>query len=192
VLQPSPFKRNLVLRFEKRGAARKQGTDMTKCFTGKIESQDDWNENSLSLWCSLYSLPILCPIVWSEWSITQLLVADRTIWLQWDHSIDDGSAAPSYNFSSWDTWKNCKVVTSCSVYALDSSRATPLVEEVLKQDAIHFSQFPMSRASVSHQWGHFCRETGFSVWSDTTFTYLSRRKGWIPETFLRSHKDIAR
>jgi hypothetical protein len=43
-----PLKRNLVPRFKKRGAARKQGTDMMKCFTGKIESQDDWNENSQS------------------------------------------------------------------------------------------------------------------------------------------------
>jgi hypothetical protein len=44
-----PLKRNLILRFERRGAARKQGTDTTKSFTGKIESQDDWNENSQSL-----------------------------------------------------------------------------------------------------------------------------------------------
>jgi hypothetical protein len=44
-----PLKRNLIPRFEKRGAARKQGTDTTKCFTGKIENQDGWNENSLSL-----------------------------------------------------------------------------------------------------------------------------------------------
>jgi hypothetical protein len=32
-----------------RGAARKQGMDTTKTFSGKIESQDDWNEKSLSL-----------------------------------------------------------------------------------------------------------------------------------------------
>jgi hypothetical protein len=68
-------------------------------------------------------------------------------------SVDDGFASPSYNFSSWDTWKHCKLGTLCPVYALDSSRITPLVEEVSKQDVIHFSQFPMSRASVSHRWG---------------------------------------
>jgi hypothetical protein len=37
----------------------------------------------------------------------------------------DSSAVPSYNFSSRDTWKHCKLETSCSVYALDSSRTTP-------------------------------------------------------------------
>jgi hypothetical protein len=60
--------------------------------------------------------------------------------------MDNGSVAPSYNFSSWDTWKHCKLGASCLVYALDSSRTTPLVEEVPKQDVIHFSQFSMSRA----------------------------------------------
>jgi hypothetical protein len=49
VLQHSLLKRNLVPRFERRAASRKQGADMTKTFGGKIESQDDWNEKSLSL-----------------------------------------------------------------------------------------------------------------------------------------------
>jgi hypothetical protein len=31
----APPKRNLILGFEKRGAARKEGTDTTKCFTRK-------------------------------------------------------------------------------------------------------------------------------------------------------------
>jgi hypothetical protein len=35
------LKRNLIPRFKKRGVARKQGTNMTKCFTSKIEGQDD-------------------------------------------------------------------------------------------------------------------------------------------------------
>jgi hypothetical protein len=34
VIAPPP-KRNLILGFEKRGAARKEGTDTTKCFTRK-------------------------------------------------------------------------------------------------------------------------------------------------------------
>jgi hypothetical protein len=59
----------------------------------------------------------------------------------------------SDNFSSWDTCKHYKLGTSCPVYALDSSRTTPLVEDASKQDVIHFSQFPMLRAGVSHQWG---------------------------------------
>jgi hypothetical protein len=58
----------------------------------------------------------------------------------------DSSAVPSYNFSSRDTWKHCKLETSCSVYALDSSRTTPLVEEVLRQNMIHF--FSNSNAEV--------------------------------------------
>jgi hypothetical protein len=35
-----PLKRNLIPRFERRGATRKQGTDMTITFSGKIESHD--------------------------------------------------------------------------------------------------------------------------------------------------------
>jgi hypothetical protein len=170
------LKENLVLRFERREVGRMQGTYMTKNFSGKIESQDDFNGNSPSLWSSLYSLLISCPIVWSRRSITQLVVVDRVIYLPWDHSIDDNSAVSSDIFLSWDTWKPCKFGTSCSMYALDSSRTTPLVEEVLRQDVIHFSWIPMSRAGVSHQWGHFWRETSFSVWLDKTFTYLARSK----------------
>jgi hypothetical protein len=56
-------KRNLIPRFERRGAARKQGADTMRTLSGEIESQEDWNEKSLSLQSSLYSLPILCPIV---------------------------------------------------------------------------------------------------------------------------------
>jgi hypothetical protein len=67
-----------------------------------------------------------------------LIVVDRAICLPWDHSVDDSAAVPSDIFSSWDTWKYCKLGTSCSIYALDSSRSTPLVEEVLKPDVIHF------------------------------------------------------
>jgi hypothetical protein len=33
--------------------------------------------------------------------------------------------------------------TSCSIYAFDSSRTIPLVEEVLRQNVIHFSRIPM-------------------------------------------------
>jgi hypothetical protein len=168
------------------------GTDTTKTFTGKIESQDDLNGDSLSLWSSLYNLPILCSIMWSWWSITQLVVVGRVICLQCDHSFEDSSAVPSYNFSSGDTRNHCKLATSCLVYALGSSRTTPLVEEVLRHDMIHFSQIPMSWAGVSHQWGNFWREMSIGVWSDMTFNYLPRRKGWIPETFLWNHRDIAR
>jgi hypothetical protein len=31
----------IALLLKKRGVARKQGTNMTKCFTSKIEGQDD-------------------------------------------------------------------------------------------------------------------------------------------------------
>jgi putative component of membrane protein insertase Oxa1/YidC/SpoIIIJ protein YidD len=37
---------------------------------------------------------------------------------------------PSYNFLSQDTWKHCKLGTSCSLYALDSSSTTHVVEEI--------------------------------------------------------------
>jgi hypothetical protein len=157
---------------------------MTKTSTRKIESQEDWNGNSLSVQSSLYSLLVLCPMMWSQQSITWLVV-DRAIWLQWDHSIDDSSTGPSYNLLSWDTWKHYKLGTSCSVYALDKSRTTPLVEEVPRQDVIHFSQIPMSMAGVSHQWGNFWKETSFGVWSDTTFTCLARRKGWTLDHFVK-------
>jgi hypothetical protein len=70
---------------------------------------------------------------------------DRAICLPWDHSIDDNFVVSLDIFSSWDTWKPCKLGTSCSIYALDSNRTTPLVEEVLRQDVIHFSQIPMLR-----------------------------------------------
>jgi hypothetical protein len=175
VLAP-PLKRNLISRFVRREAGRKQGTDTTKNFSGKIESQDDWNGNSPSLWSSLYSRLISCPIVWSRWSITRLVVVDRAICLLWDHSVDDNSAVSFDIFLSWDTWKPCKHGTSCSISAFDSTRTTPLVEEVLRQDMIHFSQIPISRVGVSHQWGHFWRETSIGVWLDMKFYYLSRRK----------------
>jgi hypothetical protein len=162
VFQPSPLKRNLVLRFERRGAARKPGIDTTKTFTGKIESQYDWNENSLSLWSSWYSLLVLCPIVWSERSITRLVVVDKAIWLQWAHSVDDGSVAPSYNFSSTEVRRD-------SLFSISNVKGWCL-----------------------SLMGHFYNEMSFCVWSDTTFAYLARRMGWILETFLRSHKNIAR
>jgi hypothetical protein len=173
---PPGLKENLVPRFERREAGRKQGTDTTKNFSRKIENQNNWNGNSLSLWSSSYSRLISCLIVWSWRSITQLVVVDRAIYLSWDQSIDDNSAVSSDIFSSWDTWKPCKLGTSYLTYALDSSRITPLVEEVLRQVVIHFSRIPMPRAGISHQWGHFWRETSFDVWLDTTFTYLARRK----------------
>jgi hypothetical protein len=70
---------------------------------------------------------------------------DRAICLPWDHSVDDNFVVSLDIFLSWDTWKPCKLGTSCSIYALDSNRTTPLVEEVLRQDVIHFSQIPMLR-----------------------------------------------
>jgi hypothetical protein len=71
---------------------------------------------------------------------------DKVICLPWDHSVDDNSAVSSDIFMSWDTWKPCKLGTSCSIYALGSSRTTPLVEEVLRQDVIHFfSNFNVER-----------------------------------------------
>jgi hypothetical protein len=178
-----PLKRNLVPRFEKREAGRKQGTYTMKNFSGKIESQDEWNGNSPSLQSSSCNRLMSCPIVWSRWSISRLVVVDRAIYLMWEHSVDDNTAMSSYIFSSWDTWKPCKLGTCCSIYALDSSRTTPLVEEVLRQDVIHFSRIPVSRAGVSHQWGHFWREMSFSVWLDTTLTYLARRKEQVHEAF---------
>jgi hypothetical protein len=117
---------------------------------------------------------------------------DRVISLQWDHSIDDCSAVPSYNFSSWDTWKHYKLGASCLVYALDSSRTTPLVEEVPKQDAIHFSQFPISRAGVAHQWGTSAEKRA-SVYDQIrhSLTWLGGRDGY-PKPFVKpqGHRSI--
>jgi hypothetical protein len=45
----------------------------------------------------------------------------------------------------------CKLGTSCLMYALDSSRTTPLVDEVMRQDMLHFSRIPMSRVGVSQK-----------------------------------------
>jgi hypothetical protein len=113
----------------------------------------------------------------------------RLLWIGWS----DSSGTTMLTTALWclhtTSWVgihgNIVIIgTSYSVYALGSSRTTPFVEGLPRSYVIHFSQIPMLRASVSHRWGHFRRETSFDVWSDTTFTYLARRKRWIPKTFL--------
>jgi hypothetical protein len=152
VLQPSPLKK--ISSRDLRGEGQ-QGIDTMKTFSGKIESQDDWNGNSPSLRSSLYSRLILCPIVWSQQSITQLVVVDRVICLPWDHSVDDNSAVPSDIYSS--DWRDMEVK--------------------------HNSPFSNSnvRGWCLSSRGHFWRETSFGVCSNMIFTYLSRRKGWVHE-----------
>jgi hypothetical protein len=155
VLQPSPLKWNLIPIFwEERGGQGKRNR-CNETFRGNIGSPGDWNEDSLSLWCSLYGMIILCPIMWSRWSITQLDIVDRAIWLQWGHSIDDNSTVLLDIFSSQHTQKHCKLGTSRLIYALDSSRTTPSVEAIQRWNVIHLSQIPMSRDGVPNQWGHF-------------------------------------
>jgi hypothetical protein len=127
---------------------------MMKNFSGEIESQDGMETLPVSGVAHIVGSSHVPSCDLDGLSLDWLL-GDRAICLLWDHSVDDNSAVSSDIFSSWDTWKPCILGTSSSIYALDSSRTTPLVEEVLRQDVIHFSRIPMSRAGVSHQWGHF-------------------------------------
>jgi hypothetical protein len=138
VLQPSPIKENLILRFERREAGGKQETDTTKNFSGEIEIQDGMETLPVSEVAHIVSSSHAPSCDLDGLSLSWLL-GDRAICLLWDHSIDDNSAVSSDIFSSWDTWKPYRLGTSSSIYALDSNRTTPLVEEVLRQDVIYFS-----------------------------------------------------